>query len=430
MKKYVEKYFWDFILCLFISAGLAENIFAGYEMTDPWSGNIFAVAGVVAVVTVLLFCGYYNRMTVVIAMTAQTVALIAVIVILQQRGVFSAPYTIDGNPMLFWIIVISTSCVVFWAARTRAGLVVLFLAGTAMTAAFDILEYSVCRWGYCAFVWGVFILFLYRVYCISHMYSEREITALNMYFAQSVIAGTMVLLLASGAYYGIIKPMSPPADKLNLTQELLSMDILYEIGVASTRTLYSDNPVTTAENGKQQNTNNENYDENSQKQNEQKKEETVPGQDPITALAVTFKHNLKMIWIAAASVLMMLVLAFIIKFILRKKWYNNLLRETKEDSAMELYNYFLKQLVKIGFRRPDGLTLLEYASGLQDKLEKFSTGQANILSLTQIYTRILYGCQKISEDEWELFNDFYKEFYRNLKNEMGNFKYLVHFFTI
>ncbi|HBR01705.1 MAG TPA: hypothetical protein DD738_03760 [Ruminiclostridium sp.] len=431
MKKHIGKYFWDFILCVFISAGLAENIFAGFEMADPWSGNLLAVAGIVAAVTVLLFLGYYNRMTMVISMTAQAAALIAVMVILQQRGLFSAPYTIDGNPILFWIIVISTSCVVFWAARTRAGLVVLFLVGTTVTAAFDFLEYPVCRWGYLAFVGGAFILFLYRVYCISHMYSETEKTAFNVYFAQSVIAGTMALLLASGAYYSIIKPMSPPADKLNLAQKLMSMDILYEIGVASTRIIYSDDPATTAENENQQNTNDDNYNENIQKQNEPKKDgEIVPGRDPITALAVTFRQNAKMIWIAAASAILILVLAVIIKFLLRKKWYDSLLKETNEDSAIELYNYFLKKLIKAGFRRPDGLTLLEYASGLQYELENFSVGKANILSLTQIYTRILYGCQKISEDERELFHDFYKEFYRNLKNEMGNFRYLIHFFTI
>ena len=417
MKKYIEKYFWDFILCVLISAGLSLNLFAGYEMTDPLSGNLFAVAVVVIAVTTLLFLAYYNRRTLVISMIAEAAALIAAIVILQQLGIFSDLENIDGDPLLFWIIVIPTSFAVFWAARTRAGLIILLLAGTMLTSAFDLLVYPVCRWGYFAFVFGAFVLFLYRVYCISLTYSDRGKIAFNVYFAQSVIVCMVALMLASGVYYGIIKPMSPPTDELNLAKRLISMDILEKAGVSSTTIIHSDDPVKTAQN-----------QENNKKQNEQKKEKKiVHGNNPMTVMAVTFRNNLNIIWIAVASIIMMLVLAIIIKLLLRKKWYSNLQKETKEDCAIELYNYFLKKFSKTGLGRPDGFTLLEYASGLQNNLEHFSAGDANFLSLTQIYMSILYGCQKISEDESELFNDFYKEFYRNLKNEMGNFRYLFHF---
>jgi hypothetical protein len=430
MRKYTGKYFCDFILCVLISTGLSLNVFAGYEMTDTLSGNLFAAAGVVIVVTALQFLAYHNRRTLIILIIAEAAALIAAIVILQQMGVFSESQTIDGNPLLFWIIVISTSLVVFWAARTRTGLVILFLTGTIMTAAFDFLQYPVSLWGYFVFVLGAFILFLYRVYCISLTYSDRDKTAFSLYFAQSVIVGMAALVLASGVYYGIIKPISPPTDELKLTKKLISMDILKEAGVSSTRIIYSDDPVRTSQNENQQNTNKGGYN-NSQKHNDQKKEgKIVHDKNPMKSKAVTFPINLNIIWIAVASIIVILILAIIIKIFWRKKWYNNLLKESKEDCAMELYNYFLKKIKKTGFKRPDDLTLLEYASGLQNELEDFSVGDADFMSLTQIYTRILYGCQQISEDERELFTDFYKEFNRNLKNEMGNFRYLVHYFSI
>ncbi|MEN6326295.1 MAG: DUF4129 domain-containing protein [Syntrophomonas sp.] len=429
MKKYTEKYFWDFILCVLISTGLSFNIFAGYEMTDPLSGNFPATAGAVVAITALLFLAYYDRRALIISVIAEALALIAAIVILQHTGVFSEAQTIDGNPLLFWIIVISTSIVVFWAARTRTGLAILFLAGTIMTAAFDLLQFPVCKWGLFALSFGVFVLFLYRVYCISLIDSDKGNTSFSIYFTQSVIVGMAALVLASGCYYGIIKPMAPPTDQLNLTKKLISMDILKEMGVSSTRIIYSDDTVRTSPNENQQNTNK--GDNNSKKHNEQNKEGTiVHGKDPMTAKPVTFPLDYHIMWITAASILVIIVLAIVIKLLLRKKWYSDLLKKSKEDCAMELYNYFLKKIRKTGFKRPNGLTLHEYAYDLQNKLEDFSVGDANFLSLTQIYTRILYGCQNISEDEWEQFTDFYKEFNRNLKGEMGSFRYFVHFFSV
>ncbi|MEN6460395.1 MAG: hypothetical protein ABFC94_03370, partial [Syntrophomonas sp.] len=287
MKKYIDKYFGDFILCVLISTGLSFNIFAGYEMTDLLSANLPAVAGVAIAVTAFLFLAYYDRRTHAISVILEALALIAVIVILLQMGVFSESKTIDGNPLLFWIIVISTSLTVFWAARTRAGLVVLFLAGTIMTAAFDLLQYPVCSWGLWAFILGVFVLFLYRVYCISRIDSDREKTAFSLYFAQSVIVGMTALVLASGVYYGIIKPLSPPTDQLKLKKKLISMDILKEMGVSSTRIIYSDDTVRTSPNENQQN-NKGDYN-NSKKHNQHKREgKIVHGQDPMKSKAVTF----------------------------------------------------------------------------------------------------------------------------------------------
>lgn len=430
MKKYIEEYSWDFVLCILISTGLALNVFAGYEMTDSLSGNLLAVAAVVIAVTALLFLAGHDRRTLIISILAEALALIAAVVILQQMGVLSDSETIDGNPLLFWIIVIFTSLVVFWASRTRAGLIILFLAGTTMTAVFDLLQYPVCSWGYLAFIFGVLALLLYRVYCISLMNGDSEKTAFRGYFTQSVIIALVTLMLASGVYYGIIKPISPPTDKLNLTKKLMSMDILKEIGVSSTRIIYSDDNAITSQNDNQQNTNKSEYD-NRNKQNEQKTEGKIArGKDPMTTTVVSFKRSIHIAWIAAVFIIVILVLTIIIKLLLRKKWYNDLLKESREDCAMELYSYFLNKIGKTGIRRPDGLTLLEYAEGLQNRLEKFSVGDANFLSLTQIYTKILYGCQHISEDEWEMFNDFYQPFFKNLKNEMGNFRYLWYFFSI
>lgn len=420
MKKYIGEYLWDFILCVLIGTGLVLNVFAGYEMTDPWSGRLWAVAGIVSVVMALLFAAYYKRILLVISFIAEAAALVAAIIILQKMGVFTASKTIDENPLLFWLIVISTSVLVFWAARTRAGIVTLFLAGTIMTAAFDFLQFPVSQGGYLAFVFGAFVLLLYRIYCISLMHSDKVKTAFSQYFTQSVIVSLAALMLAGGVYYGIVKPMSPPTDQLKLTAQLMSMDMVKKAGISSVTVIPANEMVREVQN-----------ENRSKNHNEHEKEgKIVQGKNPMTTKKVTFPLPSNFIWMAAVSIIALFVLATVIKLFGRKRWYRAVLKESKEDSAIELYNYFLKKIRKMGCGRPDGHTLLEYAYGLQTKLEPYSVGDANFLSLTQIYTKILYGCQNISDDEWELFIDFYKEFNRNLKNEMGSLRYLVHFFSI
>ena len=420
MKKYIGEYLGDFILCILIGTGLALNVFAGYEMTDPWSGHLWAVAGMVTAVMVLLFAAYYKRILLVISFIAEAAALIAAIIILQKMGVFTASKTIDQNPLLFWIIVISTSVLVFWAARSRAGIIILFLAGTIMTAAFDFLQFPVCQGGYLAFVFGAFVLLLYRIYCISFRHSDKVQAAFSRYFVQSLIISLAALMLAGGVYYGLVKPMSPPTDQAKLTAQLMSMDIVRKAGISSVTVIPANEMVREVQKENQ-----------SKNHNEPEKEgKIVQGQNPMTTKKVTFPLPSNFIWMAAVSVIAFLALAMVIKLLGRKRWYRDLLQQSKEDSALELYNYFLKKIRKTGCGRPDGHTLLEYAYGLQTKLEPYAVGDANFLSLTQIYTKILYGCQNISEDEWELFIDFYKELNRNLKKEMGSLKYLVHLFSI
>jgi len=420
MKKYIGEYLGDFILCILIGTGLALNVFAGYEMTDPWSGHLWAVAGMVTAVMVLLFAAYYKRILLVISFIAEAAALIAAIIILQKMGVFTASKTIDQNPLLFWIIVISTSVLVFWAARSRAGIIILFLAGTIMTAAFDFLQFPVCQGGYLAFVFGAFVLLLYRIYCISFRHSDKVQAAFSRYFVQSLIISLAALMLAGGVYYGLVKPTSPPTDQLKLTAQLMSMDIVRKAGISSVTVIPANEMVREVQKENQ-----------SKNHNEPEKEgKIVQGQNPMTTKKVTFPLPSNFIWMTAVSIIVLLILAMIIKLLGRKRWYRALLQQSKEDSALELYNYFLKKIRKTGCGRPDGHTLLEYAYGLQTKLEPYAVGDANFLSLTQIYTKILYGCQNISEDEWELFIDFYKELNHNLKKEMGSLRYLVHLFSI
>lgn len=369
MKKYAKKYFWDIILCILISAGLSANVSVGFAQVSP----------------------------------LETCFILLVILL-----------------------------VVFGAGRSRAGLIVLFLLGTLMTSAFAFLEYPVSLWGCAVFLFSVFALYLYRVYCISLLQSEKGQIDYRAYFIQATAAALAVMLLAGGICYGVVRSLPTPADESKLTKILMSSELLQKLGVSyETKVSHDKLPADkSTESIKNKQKNEVAPDQKKAQQDQKKNGKIVQSNDSLSALAITFHRNAGKLRIAAVAVLFLLIVAVILKRFLRKKWYAGVLAETKEDGVMKFYNYYTKKLRKTGFKRPESQTLSDYALSSQQEMELFSVGDADFRRLTQIYLSILYGYRMISDEEQELFLDFHKEFYRNLRKKMGLFKYCMKYFSI
>ena len=446
MKRYL-KHFWDFILCFLIGCSLSVNVFAGYDMRDPWSGNLYAVAAAVLFATVVLFFAHFNRFGMRISLPVTVATLITAVAALYYTGAFSGAGSADANPFLFQVIVAAVPIVVFWTARTRAGIFILFLAGTFMTAAFDFLKYPVSIQGYFVMIFGSFALFLHRAQDslparAADGFPRPEADRIGpgpasarISVVQPLAISLIAFLLATGIYYGAVKPLSPPTDAAELAQKLMLMKTLEDIGISSKRVIVADkprDPVTALpdrpEELKKQQT--EQDKENREQEKSGEGGRLGNGKNFMDVMAITYKKNADKIRIAAAVAALLLILAFPIKLLLRKKWYADLLKKPNEEGAVELYLCFVKKLKKAGLKRPEGLTLLEYAAASRERLDRFSVYDADFLRLTQIYLKVIYGYQKISDEEQELFHDFYKEFYKNLRAEMGNLGYCMQFFFI
>ena len=370
MKKYSEKYIWEAVLCVLGSVGLAMNIIAGFT---------------------------------------------------------------DVSPLFFGAVMLVILPVVFFVGRSRAGLILLFLFGTWMIAAFAFLEYPVSLLGCLVFTACTFALYLYRVYCISLLRSERGNADFRAYFLQAAAVSAIVILLAGGIWYGVIRPMSPPTDEAGLTKTLMSSELMRQLGIShetivSRDRLPSDKAADTL---KEQQKNESNKTPENHKQQDQKQNgKIVQSNDPLKTLAITFRKNKGRLWLAAAAVFIVLAAAIIIKKIRRKKWYARVLSEIKENGAMELYLYFAEKLRKAGLKRPDGSTLLEYARDSQGALDRFSVEDTSFLRLTEIYLSIVYGYRTITEEEYEQFLVFYKVFHKNLRRHMGRLRYFAKYFVL
>lgn len=408
----------EYLLCTLMAIGISINVFAGYEMTDPWHSNLLAVTATAAVMMMVLFLAGMNFIsgrealinpTRWIAFSVTALLLIGDVVALQVTGAFSKPEPVDSNPILFWVIVVTVSIAVFWTTRTRAGIIILFLTFTYMSVTFDFLLYPVSMEGYGIALLGMAIMYAYR--------GQRGKTSANLLRGTAI--ALVASLMASGAYFGIIAPLVDPEKDMRLAEKLMTMEILREAGISS-ETIIVQEPEEP---------------ELPTEEPEEEKEEMTGGTagkngSLIQVMAITYRNNVGLFWLVAASPALLLMLAVALKQLLRKRWYRAQLRKTNEEGVATLYINLLRKLKKAGFQRPKRQTLLEFARASQDNLEGFTVYDVNFLRLTQVYLKMAYGYQRVSEEELELFEDFYKPFYKNLRKEMGTLKYCLYFFVL
>jgi hypothetical protein len=374
VKGYLKKYIWDLLLCVLIAAGLSVNLEAGFA---------------------------------------------------------------GEGPLLLLMIMAAALPVVFFAGRTRAGLVILFLLGSLTAAAFAFLEYPVSPAWYAVFLAGVSTLYMYRVYCISLLRAESGTADYRACFIQSAAVSLTVILLAGAICFSVVEPLSLPTGEAKLTKTLMASELMQRLGISYETTVSRDRPAAdkpTASLQEQPKTesaqNREPVAKEKQQQDQKKNGRIVQDSHSLSAIAVTFRKNVSKLGIAAAGILLLLLAAVMIRRLRRKKWYAGILRETNEDGAMKLYLYFMKKLRSAGHKRPEGVTLLEYALKSRETLARFTVDKTDFLALTRIYLGILYGYHTISEEEYESFLAFYKGFPVNLRKEMGRFRYFIKYLAI
>ena len=436
MRKEWQMSLLEFALCVLISTGLVNNVTAGFDMETSWPGSLTEAAGIAALISAALLLGRTRKKGRLLCVGLTLTAVLAEGTALFYSGAFSNGSFIDENPYLFAVIAISVSALVFWMTRTRAAIAVLFFFGTFLTAAFDLLKYPVSPSGYAAFFFGVQVFFLVRVHSTARSpfkrrepsvaaSSEERPTEMHLgiksRLLQPIAIALFVIILSSAFYFGIVKPLDLPVDEMKLAKRLMSMEVMEKLGIATKTIIYTDQP--TVPDDQRMNQKQDELKNKEQKQEPESRKENGrigTGSKLAAAVAITYQKAVHRMWIAAPLLLLFAAMVFSIQFYRKKHWYRELLKKSREEAALTLYLYFLKQLKKAGHKRAADLTLLEYTRASDEFLCSLSVYDADFLKLTQIYQRILYGCQRISEQELDLFLDFYQELSKNLRKKTGS----------
>lgn len=434
MTAYFKNHIWDMICCLLLSAGLALNVFAGYDSSDPRTTSAAAITAVCAVCIVLLFIAGYNRVSTIAGIIAAVVLIVAAVVVVRSFHASNGG-KIDKNPMLFWIVTIAVSAVCYVMTRWRISTIILFVVGCFMTAAFGFLEYPVNLRGYLVFFAAVIVMFMLRVYENSALNAYTGSVRFGRFSMQSIAMLLVVALAAGGIYYGIIRPLDPPTHELKLITKLESLEILQKVGVSKRTEVPQQQNQTKNENDQTQNTN-QKQDEDQNKSAQQQKDENQQGDiDQQTQTekgqAVNYHQDRTWLYILIAVLIALACAApFVIRHLMHKRWENKVHQAGPTAGAVMVYEWLTKKLRYAGFTRPPDVTLNKYMKSQRRAMKSFAVGSADMYALTRSYQEIIYGCRKLDDVEFGRFWKVYEAFRGNMKKKLGRFRYALHYFMI
>lgn len=430
MKQYVRLHAWDFILTICIAIGMHLNTFSAFMIRESYMTNYALVAIVTTLVMAVMYVIGYNKRTSLIGGAAIGVALIVWVIILRVGGYLddlSAEGTDETIPA-FWTIVLFGTALIYVLTRSRK---VLFFAapiGLLFCAAFKFLEYPVSVPGLFLLVAAVILELLYLVYKDSLLTASYGNYNIRHFLMQSIAVLLVVMMLSTGVFYGVVKPINPPTRDLKLITKLMSFDILELLGVSSTQELREpDNDDNEDNDDQKEQEKEEEEKEEEDKQDEQNRE----SEEDVSANTISYdKRDYTVFWVTAL-ILLLLALPFIVKYTLRARRRRRLNGLDPNNQAAFVYDFFLKRFKKLGFGKPESATILEYAEQQEEFLWNFRTKEGfTFEDLSELYNLHLYGGREISPGEATRFIRMYDQFYKNAKAFLGTWKYIRKFWVL
>lgn len=417
-----------------IAVGLGLNVLSSFELNTPLLTNYAVIILTVAAVNLFCFVSGYSKKNTITGIVIGALLLVAGVVTVAVKGYFSYGNETAASVPIFWAVMIFSTLFTYLLTRNRK--IVIFFAAAALilSAAFRFLEYPVSTVGFVVMTCGLVLEILCRVYHNSLEKASYGTFSFKHFAVQSIAVTLVVMLLSGGVFYGIIKPLEPPTRELKLITKLLSFDVLEKVGISSKLQVQNPNVQSDVTNDDQRKTKQEEDipDEPQTEPEEEDKDDDIinNSQNELLALAISYADTEYIRYIIAVSAVLIVFLPFIIKSLLRRKQRKKIEELSPDAGSKYLYAWFLKKFNKLGMGKADNITVLEYIRFYENSLKDYDTESGtDFKSLTEIYNKTVYGTYVPSDSDYAMFKDYYDSFFKNIKKNMGAFKYAFKFWA-
>lgn len=408
--------------------------FLGFYVNPARQNNEALLIGIVVVLTVVLWLISYSNRTKLFGTIALVAAVVIAFLAVYASGNIALAVTdSEENPYSFFVICFVVIIGVWLLAATKRGLIVLLILGIFVSALVALLYKNNSLLWLGGFLIGCMVLFALRYYYGSVLNSQTVKTSFLSTFVVALVLAVIVMAAGSAVYAGVIKSIAPPAHELKLYDKEKAMTAVGWLGISSTVTVMDPNLTSEQADSEQKNQ----PDDNDGNKNEAQAENPSDGIDEWDALENQNKANVisyelpevktlpKIIAliIAAAAVIALRILS-------RKWWLAAVMKKPKEERIAKMYHFWLKKYRQISLGKNKEETPYEYALRQKDHLASFSTGRADVMKLTEVFVETNYGTRAVSEEEWQMYLEFHKKFYRMIFKYLGPLRYIVKFFIL
>ena len=430
MRQYVRLHAWDFLLTVLIAIGMHLNTFSAFMIRESYMTNYLLVTVVTTLVMAVMFVIGYNKRNTIIGGAGWAVFLLGWIIYLRANDLINLEEGADETIPAFWSIVIFGSALIYLLTRSRKILFGAAPVGLLFCAAFKFLEYPVSVLGLFILVIAVILEILYLVYKDSLLSADYGNYTIRHFLEQSIAIVTVVVMLSSGVFYGIVKPLDPPTRDLKLITKLLSFDILELLGVASTQEVKD--PNQGDEDQDEEEPPEEKEEEKDDEENEQDEDENKQESDEkISAQTMSYNEKDYTVYWVTALIILLLATPFVIKYVLRTRRRRRLNGLDANNQAAFVYDFFLDRLKKLGVGKADSQTILEYAEQQEAVLENFTAEDGTTFEeMTELYNYHLYSKLPVRPEDAKKFMAMYDSFYKNAKAFTGTWRYIRKFWVL
>ena len=430
MRQYVRLHAWDFLLTVLIAIGMHLNTFSAFMIRESYMTNYLLVTVVTTLVMAVMFVIGYNKRNTIIGGAGWAVFLIGWIIYLRANDLINLEEGADETIPAFWSIVIFGSALIYLLTRSRKILFGAAPVGLLFCAAFKFLEYPVSVLGLFILVIAVILEILYLVYKDSLLSADYGNYTIRHFLEQSIAIVTVVVMLSTGVFYGIVKPLDPPTRDLKLITKLLSFDILELLGVASTQEVKD--PNQGDEDQDEEEPPEEKEEEKDDEENEQDEDENKQESDEkISAQTMSYNEKDYTVYWVTALIILLLATPFVIKYVLRTRRRRRLNGLDANNQAAFVYDFFLDRLKKLGVGKADSQTILEYAEQQEAVLENFTAEDGTTFEeMTELYNYHLYSKLPVRPEDAKKFMAMYDSFYKNAKAFTGTWRYIRKFWVL
>ena len=430
MRQYVRLHAWDFILTVLIAIGMHLNTFSAFMIRESYMTNYLLVTVVTTLVMAVMFVIGYNKRNTIIGGAGWAVFLIGWIIYLRANDLINLEEGADETIPAFWSIVIFGSALIYLLTRSRKILFGAAPVGLLFCAAFKFLEYPVSVPGLFILIIAIILEILYLVYKDSLLSADYGNYTIRHFLEQSIAIVTVVVMLSSGVFYGIVKPLDPPTRDLKLITKLLSFDILELLGVASTQEVKD--PNQGDEDQDEEEPPEEKEEEKDDEENEQDEDENKQESDEkISAQTMSYNEKDYTVYWVTALIILLLATPFVIKYVLRTRRRRRLNGLDANNQAAFVYDFFLDRLKKLGVGKADSQTILEYAEQQEAVLENFTAEDGTTFEeMTELYNYHLYSKLPVRPEDAKKFMAMYDSFYKNAKAFTGTWRYIRKFWVL
>ena len=426
MRNYVKLHAWDYLLTVLIAVGMHLNVFSAFMIRESYMHNYLLVAVVTAVAMAIMFLIGYSKRNAIVGGVGWGIALVVWVIFLRAKGLIDLSGESDETIPAFWTILLFGSAIIYLLTRSQKVLYAAAPVGLLFCGAFRFLDYPVSVPGLFLMVIGILLEILYLVYRDSLLNASYGNFNLRHFVVQSVAIATVVTLLASGVFYGIVKPLDSPTRDLKLITKLMSFDILELLGVSSTQELKEPD-----QDDRDNDESEEEKDKEEEEKEEQEEEQNRESQEDVSASTVSYDEERTPPYWIGALVLLLLGLPFAVKYGLRARRRRRLNGLDASNQAAFVYDFFLKRFHRLGIGKTDSQTILEYAEQQEGVLESFTASDGTTFAeVSDLYNRFLYSKVPLTSEEAGKFLAIYQSFYKNARAFVGPWKYLLKFWVL